>query len=307
MRHCLPLLSLPASLHDNGLKYTLCLGGSELRCDTNMRSNCSYDFFLYECSCYLLNYSRCERSVICNTRYTAHIRLQSSITMTLKPHISQRARRFFQYVIRPSRLQLVAQATRLRSRTETRKTALHSGHRVAALHTLLHLPPFMTCIVLVILNCKTLYIGVVPTAGLTALQFASKLLEILIQASITSITLAYVRQRLLGESAFPLGGLIAPFRVTDLSSLWSLELWGMFTSPGLQLWRKTAASFLIVTVVILAAVVGPSSAVLMIPRPLMYHASSELHLADPMDTIYPLEIALNNSRLRYILPVMAVS
>lgn len=208
---------------------------------------------------------------------------------------SPRSGRYLEPILRLLRLQILPELIKPTNETESKKTALHSSHRTAILFGLLHLLPVTVCILLVTLNFKTFFIGTVSTEGLTAFQFASKLLEVLIQASITAIVLAAVRNQVLGKSPLPFGGLIAPFRTTDLSLLWSLELWGFFTSPDVS--YRIVLCLLFPFAVVLATTIGPSSAVLMIPRPVTHLATNELLLMNPADVLYPVDIALEDGAL----------
>jgi hypothetical protein len=99
----------------------------------------------------------------------------------------------------------------------------------------------------------------------TALQFAAKLHELAMQASIVEALLCLVRIQLEG-SFVPLGALSVAIQATQVSYLWSLDFFSVFRSRTLQGWRKAIFVIVMPALVGLTALVGPSSAVLMIPR-----------------------------------------
>jgi hypothetical protein len=131
-----------------------------------------------------------------------------------------------------------------------------------------HLLPIAITTALLVLNFSQVYVGdigvVNRSAQLNALQFAAKLHEILIAASLSSIVLHCVQYELLHGEGIPLGGLLAGFQVTNLGSLWSPGLWATI-SIGAAKARRALLAILIVTLVTLVAIVGPASAILMLP------------------------------------------
>lgn len=193
--------------------------------------------------------------------------------------------------------QAITQSTRWRRPKEERKVAIHRDRRVAILHSLLHVCPATAALVFLIFNIKGRHIGGVSTTTITAMQFAAKALEISMQASLTAILLSLIRHQALSTCTVPLGSFVAPVNTTKISYLWSLELWGPLTSRHLPAWRKIALFSAILVAVLLAAVVGPSSAVLMIPRPIKYHTRDFLVLLDDNATLFPTRIGPTSGSL----------
>lgn len=108
-----------------------------------------------------------------------------------------------------------------------------------------------------------------PTTNvLNALQFAAKVHETLMIASLVTILLHHIRYRLLspGQCGLPLGLITSPFRLLDVTFLWSREF--LATLRNLRSLRTSE----VITIVIhlfmftLAAVMGPASAISMLPR-----------------------------------------
>jgi hypothetical protein len=150
----------------------------------------------------------------------------------------------------------------MRNCDEKPKVAQHCNRKLSVLRALVHLLPTLACIALVALNLRTVLIGSVSTVTLTALQFAAKGLEILIQGSITIVVLAVIRSQLLQPGTFPFGGVLGPYRVTDVSYLWSWDLWGALTARWNHGWCSRAILLLLPASVILTNLVGPSVAIL---------------------------------------------
>lgn len=202
---------------------------------------------------------------------------------------------YFSTAFRSLRLQILWQISRLRDSDEVKKTAIFKHRGAALLHIFLHAIPLAGSLTLVVLNLKPRFIGNVQVNGLTILQFAAKILEVSIQASIAAIVLALIRYYVLETSELPFGGVVAPYRVADVSFLWSLEFWGCLTAPRLRLKTRIIFCLVLPAAVILAALVGPSSAVLMIPRPMQYADLNKLILSDPADVLYPKSIELEQT------------
>ncbi len=224
--------------------------------------------------------------------------LTSSSKYTRKRSLGTAFASYLRAVLRSLRFQLLPQLTRWNAKQETKKTAIYCSRVAAVLHVLLHLIPLAAALTLVILNMQKTPVYFVTSALLPSLQFAAKLLEILIQASIATTVLGFVREQVLGPTAFPFGGLIAPYRTADVSFLWSLEMWGFLTSGCMQGWSKFALWALIPAAVILAATVGPASAVLMIPRTISYPEKHRLELLNRSQLIYPQTVDLVNGTLQ---------
>lgn len=212
-----------------------------------------------------------------------------------KPKASKKTRPSeskIQATLRLLKLQVLGHLTNFTKPIEPRKTALYKHRTAASLHTLLYLLPVAGATTIVVFNLTSTFVGTVNINVLTALQFAAKFLEILIQTSIAAVVLAIVRLWAFDANGLPFGGLIAPYRTQDISSLWSLEFWACLTAPSLNWRRKVWLGLVLTTAVILASVVGPASAILMIPRPTEHLVSEQLGILDPVEDLYPRTITL---------------
>ncbi|KAL9111632.1 MAG: hypothetical protein Q9227_003905 [Pyrenula ochraceoflavens] len=133
---------------------------------------------------------------------------------------------------------------------------------------------------------------------MTAIQFAAKLLETMLQASLAAIFLGYVRRHvLMSSSALPLGGLLGPYRIRDISFLWSLEFWGALTASHYQTFYKIVLAFTIFAMISLAALVGPSCAVLMLPRLISYPINQDLVILNQAALEFPDQLEVRDGTL----------
>jgi hypothetical protein len=181
-----------------------------------------------------------------------------------------------------------------KSHTERRKIAIHRSRRTAALHSIVHLIPFGVALTLLVLHSTHYWISVTFTLS-TTLQFVAKFHEILMQISILEIVLCIIRTEAI-HGFVPLGALSGAVQVTQLSYLWSLDFASMFLSSSLRGYRRVLFCVAIPILSILTAVVGPSSAILMIPRPgsrwtyqtITRYANESAH------TIYPSNFDMNS-------------
>lgn len=162
-------------------------------------------------------------------------------------------------------LQLANQWTPWRRGTEKPKVVIYKDRWIALSHCILHIPPLAGAMTLIALNASHYYIGGPIFYGNASLQFVAKIHEVWMQASLSIVLLSFVRAHLLGSGA-PFGILFAPSGVSNVSYLWSLEYWSSVTSGSLRGWRRVVLIVVVTVTIILAALVGPSSAVAMIPR-----------------------------------------
>jgi hypothetical protein len=193
--------------------------------------------------------------------------------------------------LRQARLQLLLfDFLRFKSskfRTERRKIAMYHSQRMATLHTFFHLIPLSGAIALLALHWTRYWTSNDPPDS-TSLQFVAKLHELLMQFSIVEVTLCVIRTEAI-HGFVPLGALSGIVQTTQLSYLWSLDFLSIITSSTLRGWRKFMFVVVIPALLALTALVGPSSAVLMIPRP----GSSDVvwvvtrYLNHSLETLYP--------------------
>ncbi|KAI8933242.1 hypothetical protein NX059_009873 [Plenodomus lindquistii] len=135
------------------------------------------------------------------------------------------------------------------------------------------------------------------------------------QASIVEVLLGVVRNELVGDFV-PLGALSVAIHATQVSYLWSLDFFSIFRAHALPGWRRALMIIAIPALVGLTSLVGPSSAVLMIPRPgsarTVADQTGTRLLNGSLETLYPSRVGENeglsldltafNTSLEYIRP-----
>lgn len=158
----------------------------------------------------------------------------------------------------------------LSSNNETPKIVLSSTWRSRILAVLIQIVPVLITGVVMYLLGATIYWADLgypyQNSILNALQFASKLHEMTITMSLMAIVLHRVNHDLIEASGVALGLLTAGYQLGSITYLFSKAFWGGLTarsrsksSSWLPLWM------LILTAFVLAAIVGPASAIVMIP------------------------------------------
>jgi hypothetical protein len=171
--------------------------------------------------------------------------------------------------MRQLRLQIllirIGRPSSLKHSAERRKVAIYHSRRLAILHVLLHLIPLGGATALLYLQWSSFFLSFTSPADSTVLQFVAKFHELLMQVSIVEITVCIIRTEAL-RNFVPLGALSAIAQATQLSYIWSLDFISLLRSPALYGWRRVLFAIAIPTLLISTALVGPSSAVLMIPR-----------------------------------------
>ncbi|KAF3008608.1 hypothetical protein E8E13_007914 [Curvularia kusanoi] len=181
--------------------------------------------------------------------------------------------------IRQLRLQILLLRFRrpsaLKASAERRKVAVYHSRQVAISHALLHLIPLGGAISLLYLQWTQTFLGWGAPPDATMLQFVAKFHELLMQVSIVEVMLCIVRAEAT-RGFVPLGALSGIVQATQLSYLWSLDFLSLFTSAALRGWRKIFLAVSFPILLGITALVGPSSAVLMIPRQGIAHVGQSL-------------------------------
>ena len=153
---------------------------------------------------------------------------------------------------------------------ERPKVLFKKGYGISLLRYLVHLLPLGTTVFVLLLNFQNVYWTGTNTSNLNsklnALQFAAKFYEILISASITSILIDSIRNRLIDEG-IPLGSLVSSFNIGQINCLWSPAFWGgVCASPTKSSWWYRFYDITLGISIILMAVIGPFMAIALIPK-----------------------------------------
>ena len=148
---------------------------------------------------------------------------------------------------------------------EPTKIAIRKSRKTALLRALIHIVPLGVAMWEIIFNWNTYYVGS-SVRNQALYQFGAKLHEMTAQASIAAVVFSYVRYELSLGQGLPFGALFSGLQVSQASYLWSMEFWGSICSKNLSFRRKIGMAATIAIAILLAATVGPSSAILLIPR-----------------------------------------
>ena len=152
-----------------------------------------------------------------------------------------------------------------RRHEEAIKIAIRRGRGIALLRTLIHIVPVGVAIWEVVLNWNTYYVGSFAL-NQVYYQFGAKVHEMMMQASLAAILFSYIRYEMALGDGLPFGALFSGLQITQVSYLWSMEFWGSVNSGALPIRRKLVLLAVVTLSFILATAVGPSSAILLIPR-----------------------------------------
>ena len=173
----------------------------------------------------------------------------------------------FQALLRTFGLGLLSsiKVRHMSSKGELTKVAIRRSRTTALLRTLIHAMPVGLILWLVILNWNGYYVGSF-TFDLFYYQIGAKVLEIMVQASLTTIIFSYIRHEMAIGNGLPFGALFSGLQIIQISYLWSKEFWGSISSGYVPCQRKFAMLGMILISFILAAAVGPSGATLLVPR-----------------------------------------
>jgi hypothetical protein len=150
-------------------------------------------------------------------------------------------------------------------RPEPQKVAISRSRLVSVVRAFVHLIPVTGAIFIIYINLRGYYIGAY-LRNIAYLQFAAKLHELLIQASLAAILSSYIRYELALGAGLPFGALFSALQITQVSYLWSTECWGALLSFQTPLRRRLCLFVVVAITILLATAAGPASALALIPR-----------------------------------------
>ena len=174
---------------------------------------------------------------------------------------------------------------------EPTKIVISRSRTIAIFRNTIHLLPVGGAIAAIHLNSRGLYIGA-SLKNLNALQFAAKVHELTMIASLTHILITMIREEMILGDGLPFGALLSGLQTSQLSYLWSMEFWGSIKAPSMTGWRKLRLIVMIVSCVSLAATVGPSSAIALIPRVGSWPAGrTRIWLNSTREDLFPTQVS----------------
>ena len=120
---------------------------------------------------------------------------------------------------------------------EPTKVAIRQSRLIALLRSLIHLIPFTFAVFEIVLNWNVYYVGT-KHYNAAVYQVIAKAHEILIQSSIAAMVFSAIRRELVLGKGLPFGLLFGGLQVSQVSYLWSVELWGAMKAQYLCPSRK---------------------------------------------------------------------
>ena len=174
---------------------------------------------------------------------------------------------------------------------EQTKIAIRRSRTTALLRALIHIFPVSVAIWEIVLNWNTYFVGY-DVYNQAYYQFGAKLHEIAIEASLSAVIFSCVRYELLLGDGIPFGALFSGLQVAQVSYLWSMEFWGTVCSKNGPSNSKLRFLVVVTASVFLAAVAGPSSAILLVPKLDYWPAgSTDIWINITSDSLWPARLA----------------
>ncbi|RDW67750.1 hypothetical protein BP6252_09146 [Coleophoma cylindrospora] len=154
---------------------------------------------------------------------------------------------------------------------ERPKVALEKNRGPGLWRYLIHLFPLLMTAGILSLSFGNIYWtdigGKSQNSILNLLQFVAKLHEVLIGASLSSIVLHRVRQGMISSTGIPLGFATSGYQVSSFDYITSKQFWGALMGDHWRLARNLIPTGLLIFIAfMLTTVVGPASAIAMIPK-----------------------------------------
>ena len=175
--------------------------------------------------------------------------------------------------------------------TEQTKVAIHKGRTTALLRALIHFIPVTVALWEIVLNWNTYFVGY-HVYNLAYYQFGAKLHEIATQASLSAVIFSYVRYELVLGDGIPFGALFSGLQISQVSYFWSMEFWGTICSQTIPAKSKLRLISVVSVSIFLAAVTGPSSAILLVPRSDYWPAgSTDIWINITASSLWPTRLA----------------
>ena len=184
--------------------------------------------------------------------------------------------------------------------SERPKTVLEKGLRISKF--LIHIIALVATAAVVGVNFATVYgwdqgsLHISDNQANNFLQFAAKLHEIVIVGSLTAIVMHHIRKRLVSSKGLPFGLLSSGYQVSSAEFLFSRGFRSAFSTDGTLILTLAAT-------IIFVKVVGPSSAIVVIPRldwwnvRTPFNSTLQLYLDSSSDQLYPTNLGPPNMTL----------
>ena len=161
---------------------------------------------------------------------------------------------------------------------EPRKIVIRKSRTTSLMRMSIHLIPMSVALLEIILNIRGCYLGS-DFDRQSYLQFAAKAHELTVQASLGAMVFSFVRHQVSLGKGMPFGAFLSSLQFSQISYLWSTEFWSSLLAKNYRLAEKLLLFIIVVPCAIIAAVAGPSSATLLIPREGIWPANPSSHFS----------------------------
>ncbi|KAI4180028.1 MAG: hypothetical protein L6R41_007495 [Letrouitia leprolyta] len=220
---------------------------------------------------------------------------------------------FWEYFLRSAGLAIINEflwiGRRKRSQEEA-KVVVEKSLKVALGRCSIHILPIIVSTIILWINFKQTFIGIdfrslirSETINIALLQTAAKVQELLIVASLTAVAFQLIRYELLFGDGLSLGTVAAGFDFVKLSYFWSPEFLGSLKGLDTHRAGVRRATILLFFIVIggIAAFVGPSCAVLLIPQAQDWPAGSKtFYLHNATNLLWPISLSASSVKSRLL-------
>ena len=160
--------------------------------------------------------------------------------------------------------------------------AIEAGRLAATKHSIYYLCPLALTFGILQLSWRGVYwqdlddSSPVQNSVMVTIQFIAKLHEIFIVASLSTILLIQIQSELTQDDGVPFGLLTSAYRVSSITYLCSWEFWSALVEQRLfhTYFKRLCLFGLVILASLLAAVAGPSSAIILLPRLYWWPVSS---------------------------------
>ncbi|KAL9611914.1 MAG: hypothetical protein Q9167_003467 [Letrouitia subvulpina] len=147
--------------------------------------------------------------------------------------------------------------------------AIQKTSSLPLLQCLVHCSSVAFTVAVLTLNWRNIYFADLTKPNinsiLSAFQFVAKIHEAIVSASLLAIVFYHLRYELCASSGLPLSYLAAPFQLSTLQPILERSFWSALTVKN-EIRRMYWFGISILIATILSALVGPSSAILLLPQ-----------------------------------------
>ena len=191
---------------------------------------------------------------------------------------------------------------------EVKKIIVSESRLIAVRRCLVHLAPIATSTAILTANLHGVYFGISfggfiksDTIDLMLFQIAAKGHEILVVASLGSVILHVARQELLYGDGLPLGLVGSGLSFSNGTFFMAKDFYAslQYLVNGGHVMRRVGFIALLVSAGLIAVLVGPASATLLVPRAQEYaHSRTSFMLKGDAQQLWPADVSADIAELR---------